>query len=222
MKWFRKKEKEIPLWKSGYFDCEKGEGGWDKLDESKLNYFIEESRLVFQAIWESKDRLAQKTSFLLVIITGLMGFFFTQTILQYESFVLKPVGVKILLALYFILLIIAFRILIKHQLPSLDNPPGTYPKNLLCREVIKFDFEEIAVKQLQLYQNSINSQIQRNDQIAKDIKLCFNLVVLYPAITVVAYALILFLGRFTWFCVCNSFVSFYWWLFAAFSFLNGF
>lgn len=191
MKWLRKNSQitEIPSWKSGYFDCEKGEGGWNKLTEDKLDYIIEESRLFLQAVWESKDRLVQKTSFLIAIICGLIGFIFTQTILQYDSFAQKSLLVKTLLALYFILLMIAFRVLIKYQLPSLDNPTGTSPKNLLCKEVIEFDFKDIAVKQLQLYQNSISSQILRNDQIAKEIHLCFKLVIWYPAIIILVYIL---------------------------------
>ncbi len=189
MKWrFKKKVKtRISNWDSNYFKAKPEE--WKDLKEEKLDYIIEESRLFLQAVWESKDRLAQKASFLLAIITGLIGFIFTQTILEYDSFITKSLWAKILIAIYFVILFLSFFRLIKYQLPSEDFSVGTQPKKLLSKEIIKYELEDIAVKQLHNYQEKIDCQMQSNKEMGRIINHCFRWVILYPTIITFCYIL---------------------------------
>jgi uncharacterized membrane protein YhaH (DUF805 family) len=182
---FKRTSDKLNDWHSGYFQDEKGT--W-LLSECKLNYTIEEARLFLQAVWDGKGRLVQKAGFLLAVIVGLIGFLFTEFILKYDHLTSVPFWQKLVLLLYFLILFVCFLILTVYQLPLRDNAFGTPPRNIFMKEVMNSDFEEIAVTQLEYYQDRINYNIQRNTRLAMVLLWCYLLVVVLPISTIIIWA----------------------------------
>jgi hypothetical protein len=173
----KKKIVDTPTWDSGYFH--KGaKSDWEQLTENKLAYMIEESRLYLQNTFEATNSLTQKAAFLLTLIGGLIGYIFVEFVLKHKQFDEKDWFFVLPLAVYFLILIYNFCVLIKYFLPSLDyEAVGTPPKNLLLKNIMNVGYANIIIKQLQLYQDKINRNREQNRQMAQKIKLCLDLIV---------------------------------------------
>jgi hypothetical protein len=186
-----KKINEIKPFDSGCFNHKKGEGIWKDLKDNdnnsnKLNYVLEESRIYYENVIDNRNRLIQKELFLLALIVGLIGFIYNSFITQVSYFI-ENFELLLMLGMYFTILLWSFFGLAKHQLPSLDYPPGNPPKNILnlndeeIKDLMKCDYERIVVRYLEDCQDCINQNEKRNQQIANDIKLYFWLLFISTA-----------------------------------------
>lgn len=174
-------------WNSGYFDDSFED--FKGLDEPKLTYMMEEARIFLQSLWEAHERLVQKAAFLLGSVIALIGFVLSQTILGGTDLksLLSLKGGLLLLYLPF-LVYVAWR-LSKTQFPLATAAPGTQPKDLFRKEVIDRQFMEIAVRRLELYQDSMIRNLQQNTGLVETIQHSCRVIVAYPVIAVVVYSL---------------------------------
>lgn len=185
----RKANSKAEDWESGYFSTPKGE--WAKLTDAKLMYVVEESRLFLQALWDSYGRLTQKASFLLGVIIGIVTLIFTEMISRQDYWNDLQWWNKVLLALYLLFLIaLGFRLL-KYQLPILSHAAGTQPLDLLKKESMNCDFEEMAIRRLELYQDSIDHNRRQNIELSRTLKYSYLFMLGYPTAVTWIYIILL-------------------------------
>lgn len=187
MQTLNQEKTEYEDWIRNYYKSPKGK--WAKLDETKLLYAVEESRLFLQALWDAYGRLTQKVSIFLGIVTGLIGFIFIEVMLKNNHLLYLRWYDILFLGLYFIFLIITFFRLLKYQLPIKSNAVGTQPKGLFKKDVINLDLEEIIVKQLRFDQRNIEYNLQQNTELVKVLKSSYQLVALFPVVVITFYSL---------------------------------
>jgi hypothetical protein len=206
MCWFGKKKKP-ESWNSDL--CE---DDVRYLTGDKLAYMVEESRLYLQSINENTGRMVGKAAILLGFITAGIGYIITKFISNYYCYI-EHYWQAIFWIGWLIILLYDFFTLIRYQLPSLDYPVGTPPENLLLKEYIKFDYERIIVPQLELYQRRIDNNEKRSLQMAKNIKVCFALAVIYPIVIAIGYLFFILVKLlsfwFITFCIANHTHLFY-------------
>jgi len=106
MQALKQEKNEYEDWVRDYYKIPKGK--WAKLDETKLLYVTEESRLFLQALWDAYGRLTQKASIFLGIVTGLIGFIFVEVMLENDYLLYLRWYDVLFLGIYFIFLIITF------------------------------------------------------------------------------------------------------------------
>jgi MFS family permease len=201
---FRKEHKAIktPPLDSGYFS-EYSKSDWEKLTSEKRTYMIEESRLCLQNIFEGTVSLAQKAAFLLTLIWGLISYMFVEFMTKYNQCNINDWRIW-LIAVYFVILICAFLVLIRYLLPLPIYPLGTSPQKLLPRkEAMDSDFAEIIVAQLKFYQARIDHNRKLNAKIAQKVYLCAILIAAYPILVSLVVFVIFFLNHY-WSQVCRT------------------
>lgn len=176
----QKKMADTPAWDSKYFS-EYKKSDWDNLKPEKITYMIEESRLYLQNIFESTNCLAQKASFILTLIGGLIGYIFVEFLMNYKQYKVDDWYIWPI-AGYFVVLVCSFFGLRKYLLPSIDyDAVGIPPENLLLKTgMMDLDFPNIAITQLELYQGRINNNRTQNTKMAQAIKRCLVWIILYP------------------------------------------
>jgi hypothetical protein len=196
MFWFKKKNDEIKKadsWNSHYFEKdEKGEE-WKNLSQDKLEYAMEEARLIISKLSDNTSRLTSKGFTLLAIIGGLIGFIFTNYIV-YWSYFINNLWLTFPLTIYFGCLICAFYILRICIRPIYRTPIGTSPNFLLKNEVMKYDFLKIIITQLENYQGRIDKNTKQNDWMSSRIELSLNLATVYPTISIILYSVFFILA----------------------------
>ncbi len=187
MQALKQEKNEYEDWIRDYYKSPKGK--WAKLDETKLLYVTEESRLFLQALWDAYGRLTQKASIILGIVTGLIGFIFFEVMLENDYLLYLRWYDVLFLGIYFIFLIITFFRLLKYQLPIKSNTVGTQPKGLFKKDVMNLELEVILVKQLRLDQKNMEYNLKQNTELVKVLKSSYNLVVLFPVVIITLYSL---------------------------------
>lgn len=193
MKWLKKKENNQPKqpasWPSGYFEKDIDSDEWKKVTQEKLQYAIDEARLMMGKISDNSNRLISKGFNLLTITIGLVGGIFGLFATNPDYFVhhwwfLLP------LALYFIcLLVMSYKLFICIQPTDDLSPVGTPPILLLNVDAMRSEFKNMMIKQLENYQGRIDNNIQYNNRLARQIEPCIKWFVGCPLFLLIFYFL---------------------------------
>lgn len=176
---------------SGYFDTPKGE--WGKLDDIKLNYVIEESRIFLQTLWDAYGRLTQKAVFILGYVVALLGYISTKLVFNKVLISSMLWYEKLSVFIYIGMLIYIFFNLIKYQLPVHNPAAGTQPKDIFKKNIMNCNFEEIAVEQIEHYQERICQNQKLSRELSGKIKCYFWVMLIYPIVVIFVFQLLSFL-----------------------------
>jgi len=192
--WWSKKDinfDDIPDMACDYFNTPKGK--WAKLNDEKLKYLIEESRIFLQTLWDAYGRLTQKALFLLGYIIALLGYISNKVIFKQEIISSMSWQAILFIFIYIALLIYIFFHLIKYLLPICNVSAGGQPKDLFKKDFMNCDFEEMAVNQLHHYQRRIWYSERLNVILSNRIKYYFGIILIYPIIVISAFLFLHFL-----------------------------
>jgi hypothetical protein len=136
---------------------------WDLIDEGKVDFILQESKLFLQRHLENFDKLDSKAfvvlGVLFSVISGLTGFFISRF-----SFATSQQNWKLLLPILVIIVIcfVACFFLIQSVLPKEIYLLGNETKNLLNRRVCKSETRLIKLGEALDYQNRIDECVRQN------------------------------------------------------------
>jgi hypothetical protein len=145
-----------PKWQSDITD-------WDSIDEGKIDFILQESKLYLQRLLENLEKLDSKAFVILgvlfSVISGLTGFFISRF-----SFHSSQQNWKLLLPILLIIstCFVACIFLIQCVLPKLVYSIGNEPKNLLIESVCQSETRLIKIGEALDYQNRIDECKKHN------------------------------------------------------------
>lgn len=130
---------------------------WDMVDDGKVNFILEESKLYLKSLLEAFEKLDQKAfiflGVLFTVISGLTGFFVSK-----YSFASTAQNWKLLVPAIVIVLLcfVSCSFLIKCILPKSVYSLGNETKNLLTQHVCQEETRLIKIGEVLDYQTRID------------------------------------------------------------------